>query len=598
MARISQKTIEAIKSAADIIDVVGDYVALQPAGKNYKGLCPFHNEKTPSFMVSKERNTFHCFGCQEKGDAITFIQKIKNYSYVDSLKLLAEKYHIPIETESGAEFVSSNDRWYQINEDAKDFYALHLTNMEKGKPALEYLQTRGLDIHMIQYFDIGYAPKEPDALYHHLKGKYEEIELLAIGLIKAKGTDGYIDLFRDRVIFPIRNEYGKIVGFSGRTYQPKDNEPKYVNSPFTDIFTKGETLYNLDRAQPFIRQKQRVVLYEGFMDVIASVKAGIKEAICAMGTALTPDHATLIKRYTNQVIVCFDGDSAGFQATSKAIPLLEEAGLEVRIVVLSDGMDPDDYVRHKSAAIFLDTINQQQLDSYDFLYMAMKTGHDLKQASQIEQFKLKVFEFLLKSASGTLSDLFLVQFAKDAGVTLDSVKSDFNSYRLTKAITQTLTDRKKRQLDIAIMDRNFQAEIILINYYMKDKEYRTYIHDQLPGFSPSDKLNDSILLSIQDLLESSDPKVDRALVISKFSDEWKPLVQKRLYGPDHEYSTEELQQGVHSLKMGKIDKEIKQLKNRLSMIDQNADRATYIQLHQEILALEKVRKESKWKKTK
>lgn len=598
MARISQKTIEAIKNTADIVDVVGDYVALQPAGKNHKGLCPFHNEKTPSFMVSKERNSFHCFGCQEKGNAITFIQKIKNVGYVDALRLLAEKYRIPIETETGEEWVADSHRYYQINEDAKDFFALHLTNMEKGKAALTYLKNRGLDIHTIQYFEIGYAPKEPDALYRHLKGKYEEIELLAIGLIKAKEPEGYIDLFRDRIIFPIRNETGKIVGFSGRTTTKETNEPKYVNSPFTEIFSKGETLYNLDRAQPFIRQKQRLILYEGFMDVIASVKAGVKEAVCAMGTALTLEHAELIKHYTKQAVLCFDGDLAGFQATAKAIPILEKAGLDVRVVVLPEELDPDDYQKKYGTNAFMDQINQHQIDSYDFLYLVMKKGTDLKLASQIEQFKLRVFEFLHQNASGTLADLFLDQFAKDTGVSPDSVRSDFNSFRLSKAIKQTLDERKQRQIDIAFLNRSYQAELILLNYYLKNQEYRSYIEDQLPGFFATDKLNNEILVSIQDLLESGLPVIDQENVVSQFSDDKKKAVKDRMFGPSHEYSKLELEQCVHSLKMDRITNEIDLLKKQLSAPDALKDRLTYLELKQRILELEKIRRGSKWKKMK
>ncbi len=277
MGLISQKTIEQIKNAADILDVVGEFVALQPAGKNHKGLCPFHNEKTPSFFVSKERNSFHCFGCGEKGDAITFVMKYKNLAYVESLRYLAERYNIAIETDVFEPQQANIDRYYRINEEALQFYALHLTNLEKGQDALAYLRSRDLDIHTIQYFEIGYAPRELDALYQYLKTKYEEIDLLSIGLIKKTET-GYIDLFRDRIIFPIKNELGKVVGFSGRTFAGGFDEPKYVNSPYTEIFTKGEVVYNLDKAQTFIRKEKRITLYEGYMDVIASVKAGVKDA--------------------------------------------------------------------------------------------------------------------------------------------------------------------------------------------------------------------------------------------------------------------------------------------------------------------------------
>jgi len=597
MARISQKTIEQIQDAADILDVVGEYVSLQPAGKNHKGLCPFHNEKTPSFFVSKERNLFHCFGCGEKGNAITFIQRFKNLSYVESLEFLADKYHIEIERTGNLETNKSFDRYYQINEEAMQFYQIHLTNMEKGKTALEYLNNRGLDIHTIQYFEIGYAPKEMDALYQHLRTKYQEIDLLTIGLIKKNQAGNYYDLFRDRIVFPIKNESGRVVGFSGRLYELSETEPKYVNSPFTDIFTKGEILYNLDKAQPFIRREKRIVLYEGFMDVIASVKSGVKEAVCSMGTQLTEMQANMIKKYSDKVLLCYDGDKAGFEAMSKAIKLLGNAQLEVSIVLLPEGMDPDEFVKQNSIKAFSDYLQTKQIDVYEFLYLHMKKDFDLSKASQVEMFKLKIFDFLLQKASGTITDLYLQRMAQDIGVEFDTFKADFNNYQLSKAITKSLKERKTKQADYDILDRFFQAEKILLNYYLYAIEYRKEIDDQLAGFFTEDKLNIEILISIQDLLNSTPQILLKDKVVSQFSSEKQRLLNKRFFPDNYEYSVLELEQCIHTLKQRKLEREIEDLREKLKLVNAQTDKKTYLEISDKILDLKR-RKEKIWTKKK
>ncbi|MDP3129797.1 MAG: DNA primase, partial [Bacillota bacterium] len=384
MAPISQQAIDAIMNASDIVDVVGEYVKLQPAGKNFKGLCPFHSEKTPSFFVSPEKHIFHCFGCGEKGNAAAFLSKYKNISWPEAMKELADRHGIPLELDRKYGPDESFQRYYEINATASDFYQLALTNSTEGKPALDYLLTRGLDLHTIQQFELGFSPDGADQLYRNLKGKFQELDMLQIGLIKKNAEGNYYDLFRNRVMFPIKNEYGKVVAFSGRLYKKAENEPKYVNSPFTEIFTKGDTLYNLDRAQPAIKTAKRVILYEGFMDVIASVNAGVKEAVASMGTALTPVQAALIKRFADKVCVCYDGDEPGFEAISKAIPLLEEAKLDVSVLLLPDDLDPDEFVRKYSAEKYRAFVDQNQVDKYEFRYQRLIRHADLRRAAEVE----------------------------------------------------------------------------------------------------------------------------------------------------------------------------------------------------------------------
>ena len=566
MGMISQKTIDEIKNAADILDVVGEFVAIQPAGKNHKGLCPFHNEKTPSFFVSKERNWFHCFGCGEKGDSITFIMKYKNMSYVESLKYLAEKYNIRIESDDSDVSKPNADRYYRINEEATQFFGLHLTNLEKGKPALDYLKKRGLDIHTIQYFEIGYAPKEADQLYTYLKTKYEEIDMLTIGLIK-KSKQGYYDLFRDRIIFPIRNELGKVVGFSGRVYQDLPDEPKYVNSPYTDIFTKGEILYNLDKAQQFIRKEKRIVLYEGFMDVIASVKAGVKEAVCSMGTQLTLKQARLIKKYTEKVIICFDGDKAGIEATAKAAGVLEEAGLEIGIVTLPEGLDPDEYVKKYSQKAFHEYLEREKTDVYDFRYRHLVGQVDLDKPAVVERLKIRIFDYVIGTNSGTLTELFLTRLAKDCKVTYDSLREDYNNYLMTLAIRKSQKERQSVKTSIPVINGFKAAENILINYYLASPEYRSRINNQLPNGIWQDALNLQIASEIRAIDAVNPNQVTKDNILGKISSSYKEKVDKRLYDFDYDYSDLEFRHCLTMVKIRELDDKLNAIKQEIDRLD-------------------------------
>lgn len=589
MEQISQQKIDEIRNAADIVEIVGECVSLQPAGKNLKGLCPFHNEKTPSFFVSPEKKTFHCFGCGENGNAISFLQKYKKMSFVEALKSLAERYHVAFETTAASGPDDKMKRLYEITEAALGFYTLSLTNLASGKPALDYLKKRGLDIHTIQYFELGFAPNDFDALYQSLKTKYQELDLLELGLIKKTAEGSYYDLFRDRVIFPIRNEYGKVVGYSGRLYQPNANEPnKYVNSPFTTIFTKGENLYNLDRAQSAIRTKKRIILYEGFMDVIASVQAGLKEAVASMGTSLTPEQARLIKKYADKVLLCYDGDSAGFEAMEKAIPILENAGLDVRLLVLPEELDPDDYTKKYSLDQYAAYVEANQIDKYEFHYRYMRKHADFTKAADIERFKIALFTYLLKEASATVREIYLKAFAKDASVDIDTVLSDLHHFQLSRALTQQLAEKKQTKLtDIAVLTAAYKAELTLLAYYAKAREYRRVIREELPEMFCEDALNGEILLTIDDLSVAL-PEADLLPMIpAKFHDRRKE-VERALSFQQGDYSTQELLECINTIKEHMIDTNVKGLK---ALQATATDTKEFMRLQNEILA-EKKRKES------
>ena len=474
MARISQKTIDLIKDTADIVDVVGEFVPLQAAGKNMKGLCPFHSEKTPSFFVSKERQIFNCFGCGKKGNAINFIQEYKQLSFVDSLKFLADKYHIDLEIDDQKTPQRTNENLYNANQKAMEFYALNLLNIESGKPAFDYLMQRGLDIETIETFKLGYAPGRNNALFNQLSTDFQPLDLINAGLVNRSNDGGYYDLFRSRIMFPIHNENNRIVAFSGRVFNDPDNPAKYVNTPYTEICSKSQILYNLYRALPYIRSQNRVVLMEGYMDVIKASMAGINEAVCSMGTQLTVEQAQLIKKHTDNVVICYDGDKPGQQATYKALKLLEGVKLNVKVVSLPDQMDPDEFISKRSD--FPDYFENNQLDQFEFVYKMILSGKNLELPYDIEDAKNALFDFFGKS-SGMIREIYLKRFASEAGINYNTLVSDFQQSKIDERIMADFKSKAKPiQTNQVKMPKFDKAERAIINYYVQSIEYREMIN--------------------------------------------------------------------------------------------------------------------------
>ncbi len=600
MAELSPATIEVVRNSADIVDVISDYVRLQPAGKNYKGLCPFHQEKTPSFTVSKDRQYFHCFGCGEKGNAFQFLQKIKNISFPEAVKALADRYHIPLELKGG--YGQSNDfeRLYQANQSAQEFFALSLTNLEGGRPALAYLQKRGLPMAMVQQFQIGFAPDKFDGLYQVLKERHSEIDLLEIGLIRKSDT-GYVDLFRNRITFPITNEQGKVVGFSGRIYMESARpEPKYVNSPFTKLFVKGDILYNLFNALTAIRQKSRVFLYEGFMDVIASFRAGITEAVASMGTALTPSQAKLIRKYTENVVLCYDGDKAGFEAMNKAIHILEEARLTVSLLLLPEGLDPDEYLQAYGAEALRTILETTQIDPWEFRYQYLKRKADFSKIGAIERFKTEFFRELLEKASDTVIAIYIRKMAEDLRIDSDSLRNDLRHMQLANAINLSKQNERVNPSPtqaVTFFNRGVKAEIALLNYYFENYTYREHISRELNKHFCVDPINLEILVNVQDLLDRNINDNLREQVVLKHSAYRQAEVKKRLEAHPEPYQMVELDDLIFTVKVSDLERQINAIEEQAQEVDKTFEMNRFLELQMQKNLLMS-RKDTLWKKHK
>jgi DNA primase len=349
--RYPDDVIQRVRDASDIVAVVGEYVALKKAGSSFKGLCPFHTEKTPSFVVSPSRNTFHCFGCGKGGNAITFLMEMERIPFPEALQLLAGKAGVelpkPREEARDTERERERERLFALHEFAGAFFYGQLTT-PAGRRAVEYLKERRITGETAKRFQIGFAPDAWDALKNAaLKAGYAEKELVTGGLLAVNEEKGRnYDKFRDRVVFPVKNNFGKIIAFGGRALGEGPG-PKYLNSPETPLFKKGENLYLLDAARDAIRREGRVLVVEGYFDAVTLHQSGIANAVATLGTALTREHAVVLKRYTQEVVLLYDADPAGQDAAVRGFEPLLEAGLGVRVLTLPDAKDPDEYLgRH------------------------------------------------------------------------------------------------------------------------------------------------------------------------------------------------------------------------------------------------------------
>jgi DNA primase len=363
--------VDEVRAAADIIKVVGDYVKLRKAGANYMGLCPFHQEKTPSFAVHPAKQIFHCFGCGVGGDVFKFVMMIENLTFPEALRRLAEKVGVTLSDTFGGATYDANARvraaLYKMHEAAAKFFAGQLSGTAEGRLARAYLEDRGLSDEVVGRFRLGYAPADGQALTRYLTGALHEMvqggalyqggagnepELLEKSglVVRDAERNRYYDRFRRRIIFPIANDSGKVVAFAGRALG--DEQPKYLNSPETPIYSKGRVLYHLDRAAQAIRKLDYAILVEGYMDCIAVASTGIENVAACCGTSLTEGQIRLLARYSRRVVVNYDPDSAGVAATERSLALLLEEGFEAKVLALPKGLDPDSFVRKQGAGAY------------------------------------------------------------------------------------------------------------------------------------------------------------------------------------------------------------------------------------------------------
>ncbi|MDW7670320.1 MAG: DNA primase [Bacillota bacterium] len=441
--RIPDDIVNEIISRNDIVEVISEYLPLQPGGANHSALCPFHNEKTPSFMVSREKQIFKCFGCGAAGNVVGFIMEKENLDFVEALKKLAERVHMQIPEEDmtpeARQQLQEQHQMMDLHREAAAFYFKCLK--KKGNMGAAYLAKRGWSIQTIKSFGLGYAPDQWDALSRHLlKRGYTEEQAVKSGLaIKKKESGSVYDRFRNRVMFPIFDIRGNVVAFGGRILTP-EGTPKYLNSPETPTFNKRHLLYGLNIARTHLQQNT-LILVEGYTDVISLHERGFRNSAATLGTSLTPDHARLVEKIADRVILCFDGDEAGLRAAQRSIQIFRQTKLEVRILTLPKGTDPDQYVHEKGAESFQQLL-QQSPAAVDYQISLIRRKHSLATVEGKLHFARETAEILKQIDSLVEREAYAGRISEEIGVSKTSFMQELqNSGRFEAQTRQVRRER-------------------------------------------------------------------------------------------------------------------------------------------------------------
>lgn len=426
---IPEKTIAKVRDNVNIVNVISQYVSLEKKGKDYVGLCPFHEEKTPSFTVNEGKQFFKCFGCGKGGNVFTFLMEKENLTFPESVQKVAEIAHIDV-----GEFTNKTPKYsnilIKINEEAADFYHRVLLSTNAGKRGLDYAHRRGLTEEIIDHFRIGYAPKQNNLLLTYLRGHdYQDQDLIASGLFVQAQSGELFDRFRDRLMFTLTNEGDYAVGFSGRRLSNDKTEAKYMNSPETKVFEKSNVLFHFAEAKKAARAEGHLVLYEGYMDVIAAYQAGVKSGIASMGTSLTEQQVYMLKRITKNIIINYDGDDPGVHAEERATKLFEKAGgFNLGVVVLPEKLDPDEYVKKYGVEKYRDEI-KGALTPTDFYLKRLAKKYNLSNDREKLLYLDEAVREIAQLSNPVEQDLYLEKIARQQRVSLDSLKVNLVKYR-------------------------------------------------------------------------------------------------------------------------------------------------------------------------
>lgn len=445
MAYIPEAVIEEIRQEADIVDIISQYTSLNKTGKNYMAHCPFHEDRTPSLSVSEDKQLFHCFSCGRAGTIFTFLQEMEGYSFSEAVLKVAEAINHPAaqtidfqQSEPPSPQAERKTKLLKLHKDSAAFFHHLLMHSEQGKTAYDYLSARGLTDETMEQFKLGYSPKQRKALYLYLKENNDMKDFDACcresGLFSdyhLEENDEYLDRFSDRIIFPIKDLKGQTIAFSGRSFNVKETDhqvAKYLNSPETLLFNKRTVLFNIHAARAEIRRQKEIILFEGYMDVIAAWQAGVKNGIATMGTALTTGHLKTIDRYTEHLLLAFDGDKAGQQATKKAIDeLTEQTHFEIETVSFPPGYDPDEYIKNYSAEQFKNLIEHGRDSVLSFYMRYYRTDKNLANATEQVEYINDVLQEVARLASPIEKDLILKKLADEFELSTAALNEQFQA---------------------------------------------------------------------------------------------------------------------------------------------------------------------------
>ncbi|GIN85454.1 DNA primase [Heyndrickxia sporothermodurans] len=598
---IPEDKINEIRQSIDIVDIIGEYVHLKKQGRNYFGLCPFHGENTPSFSVSADKQIYHCFGCGAGGNAISFLMDIDGLSFQEAIIKLAEKTNVSLDIEKEAEVHTHEPKaniekkqMKAAHEFLSKFYHHLLVNTKEGQKALEYLLDRGFSKASIEKFQIGYALPSWDFTVKLLQKRGYELTLMEKAglIIKKENDNAYFDRFRSRIMFPIQNSKGETIAFSGRAID-QDDQPKYLNSPETELFNKRSILYNFNRAKGFIKKQQQAILFEGFADVISADNAEINNGIATMGTSLTEQHVQLIRRMTDSVIICYDSDFAGIEAAFRAGNMLTEQHCHIRIARMPKNLDPDDYIKKYGTEKFRQDVIGNSLTFMAFKMEYYRLGKKLQNEGEKLQYIEKVIEEISRLEKAVERDHYLRQLADEFSISLEALKQQQKqAYYTSKRKNKHQTEQKPKQLyiqpDGRLFPANQTAERRLLAHMLQNAELAFKIKDLLNGIILYYDEHQAILTYLLGYYEEGNEPNTSKFLLHLPDDKLRRIVTELEMMPiNNEVSDKEIEDYVNQVLKHQKMLKIKEKENLQKKAEQQNDLKKAMSLAMEIIQLRK-----------
>ncbi len=566
--------VDEIKSRCNIVDVIGRTVNLKKTGSNHKGLCPFHSEKTPSFVVSEDKQIFTCFGCGATGDVIEFVKKLNNLDFRETTERMAEEYGIEIKDQSFGD-EAKKSALYDINREAALYY--YRCFSDKDNKGQSYMVSRGLETGTLKKFGIGYANEEWDSLYRHFLNLGADIDnLLELGLV-TKSKDRYYDKFRNRVIFPIINTRGKVIGFGGRALG--DDNPKYLNSAESAVFLKKYNLYGLNIARQDIGKMNYAIIVEGYMDVISLYQHGIKNAVASLGTALTTNQAAMIKRYTDNVILAYDGDEAGMSAALRGMDILQEAGCKVKILQVKNGKDPDEVVKKFGKDAFLKLV-REALPLVDYKIELIRQKCNLDSIEGKLDFIKEVTPLLKKIKSPAEAEAYIKKIAMETKISEGALHLEVwgSSNRASEKKIQGLPENSKPK------DSNAFLEKTLIKLMIVKSEFVPRVRPYSSIFNIAGCYR---IYNVISALYKEDAEIDVKKLEDSIDSEDNLLladILQNIYIADKE---DRVFDGcINKIKMAELARRQTEILNILSMADEEMEKDKIQELTQELIDIQ------------
>jgi len=570
--RFSSDLLEEIRNRCDIVDIISGYVHLKPAGKGFKGLCPFHGEKTPSFMVSPEKQLYHCFGCGEGGNVFNFLMKYEKLSFFEAVEMLAKKsgVSLPVDEEKENLLYRKKERLYKLNNLVANYYRECLFRTDQGKKIINYLKKRGINDTSVEKYKLGYAPPGWDSLANFLSKKgYTYEELIKAGLIKKGKIEGkYIDYFRDRIIFPIFHLSGRVIGFGGRVLD--GSLPKYINSPETLVYNKGSNLYNLNFAKEDIRKKNFIIIVEGYTDVLMTQQYGFSNVVASLGTALTTKQIDLTKRFTDKVLIAYDADTAGNMAALRSLDLLVKAGLEIKVLALPQDYDPADFLIKKGIKPFQNLIDRS-LSLIDYKLKLLYSAYNVK---TIEG-KVKIIKGILPTLSVIGNEVELraqtKKISEELKLSEEAILIELKKHK------RGSKDSSYNFIKLNSEAGNIKAEKILIGCMLENKQIAQDIFKKLKTKDFSVLLHRQIVTVIEKKLKDNKAVDSQKVIDCLNDDEAAKLISKILMEETITFDEKIISGYVNTINNFKLVQERENLGKRAKILDEKIKKSEKIE---------------------